>query len=166
MATQAREITFVVPGQTVRVTARPGEVVVLGHIANGPTLYLHPEDARELLRAQAGGVPPTARGSDAPPVDGEVAVPAQLSWRGLDSPSAATRGGVGDFLGEVWVDALEIVTGGAKDKAAQLAAAAVTKKLDDRVEAGVYKLSPEELPRLKGSGRKVDKVSAASGGGP
>src|SRR5215470_9534729 len=195
MATQAREITFVVPGQalpsgqastaldgtvkaavrvgarrgdgeTVRVTARPGEDVVLVHIANGPTLYLHPEDARELLRAQAGGVPPTARGSDAPPVDGEVAVPAQLSWRGLDSPSAATRGGVGDFLGEVWVDALEIVTGGAKDKAAQLAAAAVTKKLDDRVEAGVYKLSPEELPRLKGRGRKVDKVSAASGGGP
>jgi len=195
MATQAREITFVVPGQalpsgqastaldgtvkaavrvgarrgdgeTVRVTARPGEDVVLVHIANGPTLYLHPEDARELLRAQAGGVAPTARGSGAPRFDGEVAVPAQLSWRGLDSPSAATRGGVRDFLGEVWMDALEIVTGRAKDKAAQLAAAAVTRKLDDRVEAGVYKLSPEELPRLKGSGRKIGKVPAASGGGP
>src|SRR5688572_30373571 len=101
MATPAQEITFVVPGQalpsgqaslalhgsvkaavrvgarrgggeTVRLTARPGDDVVVLHIANGPTLYLHPEDARELMRAQADAVPTPARGGGTrSSVDGE-----------------------------------------------------------------------------------------------
>ena len=42
-------------GEALRVSARPGEDVVVLGIANGPTLVLHPEDARDLLRAQAAG---------------------------------------------------------------------------------------------------------------
>jgi len=92
MATQVPEITFVVPGQalpsgqasitlngtvksavgvgarrgggeTVRITAQPGDDVVVLHIANGPTLYLHPEDALELLLAQVNVVPTLVRRS-------------------------------------------------------------------------------------------------------
>jgi hypothetical protein len=81
MATTAQDITFIIPGQAqpagaatrgsskasvrvgtqrgagdaVRVTARPGDDVVVLTIANGPTLYLHPEDARDLMRAQSAG---------------------------------------------------------------------------------------------------------------
>jgi predicted chitinase len=36
----------------VRLTATPGEDVVVIHIAGGPSLWLHPEHARELLLAQ------------------------------------------------------------------------------------------------------------------
>lgn len=195
MVTPAQEITFVVPGQalpsgqaslalhgsvkaavrvgarrgggeTVRITARLGDDVVVLHIANGPTLYLHPEDARELMRAQAEAMPTPARGGGArPAVDGEVMVPAQLGWRGLDA-AAASRGGVGDWLGTVWVDAIEVVTGLFKDTAVDLVTAAVTKKLDAQVDPGVYKLLPDELPRLKDSGNKLSKVLAASDGGP
>src|SRR3990167_11547106 len=42
-------------GDAVRLTARPGEDVVVLTVANGPTLVLHPENARDLLLAQAAG---------------------------------------------------------------------------------------------------------------
>src|SRR5450755_4939512 len=58
-------------GEPVRVTARPGEDVVVLAIANGPTLVLHPEDARDLMRAQAAA---PSRGAAA--ASSEVAVPA------------------------------------------------------------------------------------------
>ncbi len=47
--------------EVVRIDAEPDDDIVLLHIANGPRLYLHPEDARELLRAQAGTVPQASR---------------------------------------------------------------------------------------------------------
>ncbi len=187
MAAPSQEITFVVPGQAlpagrastalngtvkaavrvgarrgggeaVRVTARPGDDIVLLHIANGPTLYLHPEDARELLRAQAGAVPKTGRGAGKlPPPEAEVMVPAQLGWRGLDG---AAPGKLTDWIGDVVLDAVEVVTGLFKDNAADLVAAAVTKKLDGQVDPGVYRLSPKPLGRLKDSGDKVAQVPA------
>ena len=195
MATQTPAITFVVPGQAlpsgqaistlngtvksavrvgarrgggeeVRLTAQPGDDVVVLHITNGPALYLHPEDARELLRAQGHAVPTPARGGAVQPaMDGEVQVPAQLAWRGLDT-AAATRGRIGDWLGEVWVDAVEVVTGLFKDQAVNLVTSALTQKLDGQVDPGVYKLLPDELPKLKGSGNKLSKVPTAADGGP
>jgi len=87
----------------VRVSARPGEDVVVLTIANGPTLVLHPADARDLLLAQS---------------------------------AATTR--------------------------SALAAAALTKKIDGKVDAGVYRLGADTLEPLKGSGRKLDAVPAAA----
>ena len=43
-------------GDAVSLTARPGEDVVVLTVANGPTLVLHPEHARDLLLAQTAGV--------------------------------------------------------------------------------------------------------------
>ena len=45
-------------------------------------------------------------------------------------------------------------------------AAALTKKVDGKVDAGVYRLSADTLEPLKGSGRKLDAVPAAADGGP
>ena len=54
-----------------------GRGFVVLHIANGPMLCLHPDNARELMRAQVTAGPTTARGgAGAPPVDREVMVPA------------------------------------------------------------------------------------------
>jgi len=89
----------------------------------------------------------------------------QLSWRGLDA-SASTRGGLRDWLGEAWIDAVEIVTGLLQDQAADMLAAAVTQKLDGQVDSGVYLLSPDELPRLKGRGRKLGALPAPPEGSP
>ncbi len=185
MATTAQDITFIVPGQVqpavaatrgtskasvrvgaqrgagdaVRVTARPGDDVVVLTVANGPTLYLHPEDARDLMRAQSAGA---TRGAANAASDSEVVVSPQLGWPGLEA--GATRGATRGWMGQAVLSAFEVITGLAKDPA-QLAAALVTKKVDGAVEAGVYELSPDVLQALKGSGRKRDAVPPAADGG-
>ncbi len=136
-------------GEPQRLTAVPGEDVVLLHIAGGPVLMLHPATARDLMLAQGG----LARGAQA----GEVTVSAQLRWRGLES-GAPTRG----LLGDVVLSAFELLTGAAKDKAVAFVASEVVRSLDAQVDAGVYALAPEALQRLKGSGRKLAHVPASA----
>ncbi|HEY4956759.1 MAG TPA: hypothetical protein VII31_03020, partial [Caldimonas sp.] len=204
MASAESDITFVVPGQRellplaradargkvkasvrvgtqrgggepVRVTARPGEDIVVLTVANGPTLVLHPADARDLMLAQSGAA--TRSGLAAPRTRGgksmrgadaerpsEVAVPAQLGWPGLEAEGsrAATRG----WMGQALLSGFRVLTGVAKDRAATLAAAAVTKRVDGKVDAGVYRLSADALAPLKGSGRKLAAVPAAGADQP
>lgn len=192
MAASPREITFIVSGkaqstegiepaphggsvrsaarvgarrgksETVRLTARVDEDVVRLHIANGPTLYLHPDNARELLRAQRGGAPGTARGA-ADAREDELEVPSQLAWRGLESrPDApGTRGRSAEWSGDVVVEGVDIVTGIVKDKAAKLAGAAIVKKVDGQVDPGVYQLKPDSLQPLKEGGQKLASVPAS-----
>jgi hypothetical protein len=149
-------------GDAVRVTARPGEDVVVLIIANGPTLVLRPEDARDLMNARAGaGTRSASRGG----VGGDVAVATQLGWPGLES--GATRGATRGWMGQAVLSASDVVTGLFKDPAVNLDSAAVTKKVDGGVEAGVYALSADALPAtLKGSGLKRDAVPAVADCGP
>jgi len=138
-------------GEAVRVQAVPGEDVVVLHLANGPMLVLHPENARDLMLGQS-----QAKRSAAVP--DEVEVPAQLRWRGLEQAAPGrTRG----FLGDVLLKAVEVLTGFAKDQASDLVAGRVVAKVDGQVDAGVYALDPQALAALKGSGRKLDAVPAA-----
>ena len=153
-------------GAPVRVTARPGEDVVVLTLANGPTLVLHPEDARDLMRAQAGaGTRSAVAAVTAGMAGGEVLVGAQLGWPGLES--GATRGATRGWLGQAVLSAFDVITGLLKDPAVSLATAAITRQVDGGVEAGVYELSADALPAsLKGSGRKRDAMPAAADGGP
>ncbi len=137
----------------VRVTAVPGEDVVVLHIAGGPPLLLHPENARDLLLGQGTAT----RG--AVTADGEVPVPALLRWRGL-APAAPTRSR--GFLGDVVLSAFEVLTGFAKDSAVTLATSQVLKRVDGQVDAGVYALDASTLQPLKGSGHKLAQVPAAT----
>lgn len=142
-------------GDNVRVTAVPGEDVVVLRIAGGPALVLHPENARDLLLGQ-GTAKRSGRAADVP---GEVAVPAQLRWRGLEQAAPTrTRG----FLGDVVLSAFEVLTGFAKEPAANFVASKVVQHIDGQVDAGVYALSPDTLPALKGSGRKLAQVPPSS----
>src|SRR5689334_8658484 len=142
-------------GEPVRVTARPGEDVVVLEIANGPTLVLHPADARDLMLAQSASVTRSAlagtRGKSGP---SEILVPAQLGWPGLEAE--ATRGATRGWLGQALLTGFQVLSDVAKDPAAKLAAAAITKKVDAKVDAGVYRLSADALGALKGSGAKLD----------
>jgi hypothetical protein len=197
MASAVGDITFVVPGQPeaaplarsatrgalkasvrlgtqrsggepVRVTARPGQDVVVLSIANGPTLVLHPADARDLMQAQSGATrsalaAPAGRGRGAAG-PGEVEVPTQLGWPGLEAQG--TRGNTRGWMGQALLSSFQVLTGVATDAAVKLVVAAATKKVDGKVEAGVYRLSADALEPLKGSGRKLDAVPAADDGGP
>ncbi len=152
-------------GESVRVTARPGEDVVVLEIANGPTLVLHPAAARDLMLAQSATVTRSAlAGAKGAKTDAEIVVPAQLGWPGLEAE--ATRGTTRGWLGQALLTGFQVITDVAKDPAAKLAAAAITKKVDGKVDAGVYRLAADALGPLKGSGAKLAGVPAAVDGGP
>ena len=138
-------------GETVRVTAVPDEDVVLLRIAGGPALVLHPETARDLMLGQGT----TQRG--ATPANGDIAVPVQLRWRGLEQAAPTRSGG---FLGDVLLAGFEIITDLVKDKAVDFVASQVVARVDGQVDAGVYKLNRESLVALKGSGLKLAQVPA------
>ena len=146
-------------GEPVRVSARPGDDVVVLNVTNGPTLVLHPAAARDLMLAQSAAPTRSARAAAT-----EVMVPAQLGWPGLEAE--ATRGSTRGWMGQAVLSGFQVLTGLAKDPAAKLAAAALTKKVDGKVDAGVYRLSADGLEPLKGSGRKLAAVPASSDGGP
>ena len=83
-------------GGAVAVSAVPGEDVVVLHIDGGPSLVLHPENARDLLRSQDDDVE-QVRMARRP--RNEVPVPVRLNWRGVKD--AARAGATRGFLGTV-----------------------------------------------------------------
>ena len=138
-------------GEAVRLAAIPGEDLVLLQMAGGPPLLLHPETARDLLRGQGT----QQRGSTADSDD--VLVPAQLRWKGLEQAAPTRSGG---FLGDVLLQVFEVISGVAKDPAADFVASQVVAKVDGQVDAGVYALQRDVLVALKNSGLKLAQVPA------
>ena len=149
----------------VKLEAVPGQDVVRLTIEGGPTLTLHPENARDLLRAQTA----ETRSGTAADEAGGVRVPARLQWRGLEG-DGAVRGATRGFLGDILLSAVEIVTdlvtGGVAEAATNFAGSQIVKKVDGQVEPGVYHLEESELPPLKTHGQRVERVPAAPDGGP
>jgi tetratricopeptide (TPR) repeat protein len=129
------------------MAAVPGEDAVVVHVAGGPALWLHPEHARELLMAQQD--PARERGAvDHALRPSEVRIPVRLQWRleEADPARGATRG----FLGDVLVQAVDIITGLVTDRAADFVASQVVEQFDSRVDPGVYRLNADTLMSLKG----------------
>src|SRR5262245_49077586 len=129
----------------IRAQAVPGEDIVIVDISGGPSLWLHPESARDLLESQHE--PPLARGA-APLGAGEVRVPARLRWRLEDAVSGP--GTTRSFLGDVQVQAVHVITDIVQDKAADFVASKVVQAFDSQVDPGVYQLQPDTLVALKG----------------
>ncbi|HEY2815736.1 MAG TPA: CHAT domain-containing protein [Casimicrobiaceae bacterium] len=147
----------------VRMTAQPGQDVVVIHIAGGPVLVLHPDNARDLMSAQSGSV--RREGGARESGGGEIRIPARLQWAGLERslPQPGARRGA---LGDVVLSAVEIVTGVGKDPAANFVASEVVRKVDAQVNAGVYRLSAGALTKLKGGASPLSQVPAAPDGKP
>jgi tetratricopeptide (TPR) repeat protein len=150
-----------------RVQAEPGRDVVVLRIAGGPALVLHPEHARDLMRAQQSTA--TRGRSQTKPGD-DVLVPTELRWQGLDLPSqpaangnargAVTRG----WLGSVLLAGLDIVRNPGGESLAELAADKVAARVDAQVQPGVYALVATALTPLKDSAHKpLAALPAADG---
>jgi tetratricopeptide (TPR) repeat protein/triacylglycerol esterase/lipase EstA (alpha/beta hydrolase family) len=134
----------------VRMEAVPGEDAVVFHLAQGPELWLHPENAVEMLRAQHD--PALPRGAtDAESPGGELHIPSRLRWRLEDAVPA--RGSTRGFLGDVFLEAVEVITGIAVDKAAGFVGSKVVESFDSRVDGALYRLNAERLSSLKGQER-------------
>ena len=145
---------------SLRLSAQPDSDIVVLHLTNGPTLYLHPQHASALLRAQQAG---TDRGMDeAGLAPNEVRVPIQLNWHTPAEDLQPGARGILERVGAVTLDAIEVITGLLQDKAKDMASAAVTRKLDGQVDAGVYQLDASQLAPLKGSGRKLTQIPAST----
>jgi hypothetical protein len=130
------------------------EAVVL-HLDGGLSLTLHPEHARDLLLAQPSA---SVDLEETPP--SVVNVPTSLSWDALAPES--TRSGLLETVQRIAVKGFEVLTELAGDQAPELAAEAIARILDDRVDTGVYQLSRDQLPRLKGSPSKVARIPRAA----
>ncbi len=158
---------------TVRVAARPGLDAVVLHIANGPSLMLHPETARDLMLAQSGLTRSAAalasrggRGTAGDNLPDEISVPTQLVWQGLEQ-AGATRGTSRGILGQVLLSGIELVTGLLAQPAARLTASKIAEKVDRQVDPGVYPLQVQAFAApLKGSGRRLDHIPAPAPGAP
>ncbi|HEX2641537.1 MAG TPA: alpha/beta hydrolase, partial [Thermoanaerobaculia bacterium] len=156
------------PAAEVKVQAVAGQDAVLLHIAGGPTLTLHPENAYVLMQSQNGGAEGNAaRGKAA--VFGQpetedaastVRVPSQFQWSGLEEGAEATRGATRGWLGKVLLSGLEVIT---FDTAADLTAKKIAEEVDGQVREGLYRLSPEDLPNLKERGERVSAADPAAG---
>jgi CHAT domain-containing protein len=142
-------------GTEQRVVAEPGRDVVVLRIAGGPALVLHPEHARDLMRAQQGAATRTRSAARA---DDEIAVPAELRWQGLVDTRGATRG----LIGNVLLAGLDIVRDAAGDTLADMAADKVGARVDAQVTPGVYALDAAACPPLKDSSQApLAKLPAA-----
>ncbi|MET0508517.1 MAG: CHAT domain-containing protein [Burkholderiaceae bacterium] len=173
----------------VLLSAEPGRDFVVLTIDNGPTLVLHPEHARDLLRSQqpdtsrppssdpgrpapsdpsrpasddssrSASSDPSRRG---PAVDGAVRVPSSLSWAAGSVPGGKTRG----LVGKVIIKLIAVVTGKSfGDGAATLAAGAVTRSIDGRVDEGVYRIGAELPESFNDDASKLLRVADGKLGG-
>ena len=144
------------------MSAVPGQDMVVLEIADGPTLTLHPESARDLMLAQGKARKRSGTNGKPAPLPGETEVPVELRWEGLEEGVVA-RGATRGFLGRVLLKAVHLVTG---DRAVDATVEKVVERVDAQVVAGVYQLGPDALPELKKSGPPLTAVPAAKGDDP
>ncbi|MEO5770691.1 MAG: hypothetical protein ABIQ29_01340, partial [Burkholderiaceae bacterium] len=145
----------------VQVQAVPGRDVVVLHLAGGPSLVLHPENARDLLSAQQP-LTAVARGTASGPArPAPTSVPTRLAWDGLDTPTdltdptgadAPSRAASRGLLGHALLNGLEIVRDAAGTTLAAGTAALLAERIDAQVAPGLHRLQAQALPVLKGSG--------------
>jgi len=148
-------------GTPVTIAATPGKDVVVLHIADGPELVLHPENARDLMLAQAGPGRPGSR--TATSTSRGIHVPVRLQWSGV--AEVPTAGGQARGLAGVLLSKIEVITPALKQGAADVVASEVVRRVDAQVDPGVYQLSPDALLPLKGK-PKASNLDAAADGAP
>lgn len=117
-------------GALEAVKATPGTDIVMLDIANGPQLYLHPENARDLFLAQQAQRP-GQRGA----TDGHVAVPLALGWPDVSQAPGQARG-----VANVVTQGFELLAGHYTKPVAGWASSEIVRRVDAQVEPGLYAL--------------------------
>jgi hypothetical protein len=140
----------------VRVTAVPGEDVVVLHIAGGPALMLHPETARDLMLGQGSA----QRGATRAPAS--ATWPCRCSCAGARWSRPRPRAARG-FLGDVLLSAFEVSPASPRTTRPTLPPARWCRRSTGRSRPVSMRCGPESLEALKGSGRlKLQQVPPAS----
>ena len=139
--------------EALSISAVPGDDVVVLTLEAGPTLVLHPEHARDLLRSQADAAGQRSAGTggarsadNAGPVD----VPGTLQWPA--AKGQADQGASRGPLGRVIVKALAVIAPTWVQTAAQATAEQIANRVDGRVKEGVYPIGKEMPESLKRPG--------------
>jgi triacylglycerol esterase/lipase EstA (alpha/beta hydrolase family) len=164
-------------GGTLRLEARPGQDVVVLHLADGPQLVLHPASAAALLRSQADGAAPLrSGGGGAGAAAGEVLVPPRWAWHGLEAPAVATRGAAQGFLGQVALRLIEVVQlpeagapqdapqpQGTADSLAERVARRLAQRFDGQAMPGLRRLRRDAPPASSAPPAALDGLELAQG---
>lgn len=131
-------------GKPVTLIARAGEDVVRLALRNGPTLLLHPENAKALLASQRGGT--TRAAVDAA---GGVEVSPQLAWPGVEATAA--RDLPSGWMGQATLASIEVISDVAKHLAMDAAVGGASDwlvgRIDGQVVPGLYALSAAGFPQ-------------------
>lgn len=149
-------------GAEIAVNAVSGRDTVVIELANGPTLFLTPESARDLFLAQGNNPTGTTveRGGallpETPP--SQVFVSPQLRWQGLEQEAIERGGADRGFLGSVFIKLIQVFERLGGDKVADLTTEAAVALVDSQVDPGVYPLQASALPRLKERGGKIASI--------
>lgn len=151
-------------GKPVKLVARAGEDVVRLTLANGPTLVLHPESARDLLASQQRGSTRAAAATAA-----DVQVGAQLAWPGVEATAA--RDLPSGWMGQATLASIEVIGDVAKNLAMDTAVDRVSdwlvRRIDGQVNPGLYALDEASFERgFKEAGKAAiaalpDEVASA-----
>jgi len=145
-------------GSEIVLEAVKDEDVVVIHIEDGPVLVLHPEHARDLLRAQSGGG--MTRGSTT-----TQSVPGHLQWADLRTRKSVEEPQQRGDWPKALISAIDIVSGKLKGAAAGWTADQVVRLVDDQVTPGLYRLNGQQFTRtLKDSGAEPSSPAAAADG--
>jgi pimeloyl-ACP methyl ester carboxylesterase len=129
-------------GDDFRLDATSGSHYVVLDIKDGPSLLLHPNNARDLLKAQTTPDDVTVNGND------EVFVPSTLAWKGLTS-TAGTRGVSRGALGKVFLSAIRVVEGPLENALEKGIVKKLIEHFDGSVGDGVFVLSRTLPGKLK-----------------
>ncbi|MGV7245904.1 esterase/lipase family protein, partial [Caballeronia sp. M23-90] len=118
-------------GDDFRLAATTGNHYVILDIKDGPSLVLHPNNARDLLKAQQTPDNVTANGN------AEVFVPNTLAWNGLTPARGKTRG----VIERVFLSAIRLVQGPLTNALEQGIVEKLISHFDASVGNGMFSLS-------------------------
>ncbi|AET95061.1 hypothetical protein BYI23_D015510 (plasmid) [Burkholderia sp. YI23] len=148
-------------GDDFRLAATSGNHYVILDIKDGPSLLLHPNSARDLLKAQETPDDITING------DAEVFVPATLVWKGLAS---AARGGTRDAtrgaVDKVFLSAIRVVEGPLQNALEHGIVDKLIAHFDDSVGNGVFALSRTAPGNLRSTQPLADDAISSRAGNP
>ncbi|WP_227243314.1 alpha/beta fold hydrolase [Paraburkholderia caribensis] len=146
-------------GEDFRLDATSGLDYVELEIKNGPSLVLHPDNAKALLQAQMSSEDATANGNAG------VVVPSTLEWNFLDTQTTA-RGETRGVLGKVILSAIRVIEGPIVKIIETETVKAIIARFDDSVGGGVFQLSKSAPGCLKGVPPVSSPIAARPNGGP
>lgn len=138
--------------EAATVQAVKGRDIVVVRMKNGPCLYLHPENARDLFRGQQ------QRGGPRAAESGKVELPLCFDWPDAGRDPGVSRAGM-----NVVATTFEILSGNYGRLVAEWASSEIVQRVDSQVERGLYALTKTKpAGQLRDYAQVVPKLEASA----